>query len=52
MVRSYTRGRTATPDYVKRTKVETIVPDSAMKQIVQDILNNLSPHTMGKEAMV
>jgi nitrogen regulatory protein PII len=40
-------GRTITPDYVKRTKVETIVSDSAMNQIVDDILNNLNP---GKEA--
>jgi nitrogen regulatory protein P-II 1 len=30
-------------DYVKRTKVETIVSDSAMNQIVDDILNNLNP---------
>jgi nitrogen regulatory protein P-II 1 len=42
MVRSYMTGRTITPDYVKRTKVETIVPDSAMNQIVDDLLNNLS----------
>ena len=47
MVRSYMTGRTVTPDYVKRTKVETIVPDSSMNQIVDDILNNLNP---GKEA--
>ena len=31
------------PDYVKRTKVETIVPDYAMNQIVDDILNKLNP---------
>ena len=47
MVRSYMTGRTITPDYVKRTKVETIVPDSSMNQIVNDLLNNLNP---GKEA--
>jgi nitrogen regulatory protein P-II 1 len=47
MVRSYMTGRTITPDYVKRTKVETIVSDSAMNQIVEDILNSLNP---GKEA--
>jgi nitrogen regulatory protein P-II 1 len=47
MVRSYMTGRTVTPDFVKRTKVETIVPDSSMNQIVEDILNNLNP---GKEA--
>ena len=47
MVRSYMTGRMITPDYVKRTKVETIVPDSAMDPIVDDILNNINP---GKEA--
>src|ERR671924_845793 len=47
MVRSYMTGRTITPDYVKRIKVETIVSDSAMNQIVDDILNSLNP---GKEA--
>jgi nitrogen regulatory protein P-II 1 len=47
MVRSYMTGRTVTPDYVKRTKVETIVADSSMNQIVEDILNNINP---GKEA--
>ena len=47
MVRSYMTGRTITPDYVKRTKVETIVPDPSMNQIVEDVLNNLNP---GKEA--
>jgi nitrogen regulatory protein P-II 1 len=41
MVRSYMTGRTITPDYVKRTKVETIVSDSVMNQIVPDILHNL-----------
>jgi nitrogen regulatory protein P-II 1 len=35
-------GRTITPDYAKRTKVETIVSDSAMNPIVDDILNNLN----------
>ena len=47
MVRSYMTGRTVTPDYVKRTKVETIVADSSMNQIVEGILNNIIP---GKEA--
>src|SRR5919112_543143 len=41
MVRAYMTGRTITPDYVKRTKVETIVPDSAVNQIVDDISNSL-----------
>ena len=42
MVRSYMTGRTITPDFVKRTKIEIIVPDSAMNQVVDDLLNNLS----------
>jgi nitrogen regulatory protein P-II 1 len=45
MVRSYMTGRTITPEYVKRTKVETIVIDSAVKQIVDDISGTLSQHT-------
>src|ERR671921_2413166 len=49
MVRSYMTGRTVTPDYVKRTKVETIVSDSAMNQIVDDISNSLGLHA-GTEA--
>jgi nitrogen regulatory protein P-II 1 len=48
MVRSYMTGRTITPDYVKRTKVETIVSDSAMNQIVDDISNSLSEHAGGE----
>jgi nitrogen regulatory protein P-II 1 len=44
MVRSYMTGRTITPEYVKRTKVDTVVSDSAMNQIVDDILNSLSQH--------
>jgi nitrogen regulatory protein P-II 1 len=40
MVRSYMTGRKITPDYAKRTKVETIVSDSAMNQIVDDISNS------------
>jgi nitrogen regulatory protein P-II 1 len=50
MVRSYMTGRTITPDYVKRTKVETIVSDSKMNQIVDDISNSLSQHTGKDEA--
>ncbi|MFL6382507.1 MAG: P-II family nitrogen regulator [Nitrososphaeraceae archaeon] len=48
MVRSYMTGRTITPEYIKRTKIETVVTDSAMNQIVDDILNALRPH--GQEA--
>lgn len=49
MVRSYMTGRKITPDYARRTKVETIVSDSAMNQIVDDISNSLGQHA-GKEA--
>jgi nitrogen regulatory protein P-II 1 len=49
MVRSYMTGRTITPDYAKRTKVETIVSDSAMNQILDDISNSLGQHG-GSEA--
>jgi nitrogen regulatory protein P-II 1 len=46
MVRTHMTGRTITPEYVKRTKVEVVVPDSAVKMIV-DALNDISS---GKEA--
>jgi nitrogen regulatory protein PII len=46
MVRSYMTGRTIIPEYVKRTKVEAVVPDSAIKGIV-DGLNDIGS---GKEA--
>jgi nitrogen regulatory protein P-II 1 len=49
MVRAYMTGRTIIPDYVKRTKVETIVPDSAVNQIVDDISNSLGQHA-GKDS--
>jgi nitrogen regulatory protein P-II 1 len=48
MVRAYMTGRTITPDYVKRVKVETIVSDSAANQIVDDISNSLSQHAGGE----
>ena len=48
MVRAYMTGRTITPDYAKRTKVETIVSDSAMNQIVDDISNSLGQHAGSK----
>src|ERR687888_2788320 len=51
MVRSYMTGRTITPDYVKRTKVETVVSDSTMKPIVDDLLNNFNPRT-GANGMI
>ena len=46
-VRAYMTGRMITPDYVKRTKVEAVVPDSKVKEIIDEILNSVSP---GKEA--
>ena len=52
MVRSYMTGRTITPEYVKRTKVETVVSDSAMNQIVDDILNALRPHAQEAHGMI
>jgi nitrogen regulatory protein P-II 1 len=52
MVRSYMTGRTITPDFVKRTKVETIVSDSSMNQIVDDILNNLNPRKEEAHGMI
>ncbi len=50
MVRSYMTGRIITPDYVKRTKVETIVSDSKMNQIVDDISDSLSQNSGKDEA--
>jgi nitrogen regulatory protein P-II 1 len=41
MVRSYMTGRKVTPEYVKRTKVETFVTDSSAKEIVEDLITNL-----------
>ena len=46
MVRAYMTGRMITPEYVKRTKVEAVVPDSAVKMIVDGLNDNRS----GKEA--
>ena len=46
IVHSYMTGKTVTPEYVKRTKVEAVVPDSAVKVII-DGLNEISP---GKES--
>ena len=49
IVDSYMTGKTVMPEYAKRIRVDTIVPDSAMDQIVDDILNNISQHA-GEEA--
>ncbi|HEY6587729.1 MAG TPA: P-II family nitrogen regulator [Nitrososphaeraceae archaeon] len=40
-VRMYMTGKMVTPEFVKGTKVEVIVPDSSADQIVEDVLNNL-----------
>ncbi len=48
-VRAYMTGRTITPDYAKRTKVETIVSDLLVNQILEDISNSLGQHA-GNEA--
>jgi len=40
-VREYMSGRMIIPEFVKRSKVETIVTDSSVKTIVDDIMNNL-----------
>jgi nitrogen regulatory protein P-II 1 len=42
-VRAYMTGRTIVPEFVRRTKVEVVVPDTLAKQIINDILNSLSP---------
>jgi nitrogen regulatory protein P-II 1 len=49
MVRAYMTGKMITPDYAKRTKVETIVSDSLVNQILDDISNSLGQHA-GNEA--
>ena len=50
IVHSYMTGKKITPDYVKRTKVETVVPDYAVNQIVDDISEGLSSYTGKDEA--
>lgn len=43
MVRSYMTGKNIIPEFAKRIKVEAIVSDSSAKQIIDDILNTISP---------
>jgi nitrogen regulatory protein P-II 1 len=50
IVHFYMTGKKITPDYVKRTKVETVVADSMVNQIVDDISDSLSRHTGKDEA--
>ena len=49
-VHFYMTGKKITPDYVRRTKVETIVPDSTVNQIVGDVSDSLSQHAAKDEA--
>src|SRR3712207_9265480 len=51
-VRAYMTGRTITPSYAKRTKVETIVSDSLVNQILEDISNSLGQHARSEERRV
>src|SRR5215831_8431696 len=44
MAESYWTGRTIIPDYVKKTKIETIASDYETKQIVDDISDSISQH--------
>ena len=44
-VRMYMTGRMVTPEFVKKTKIEVIVPDSSADLIIDDILDNLYPNT-------
>src|SRR2546428_12612288 len=38
----YQTGRTYVPEFVTRTKLEVLVPDSSAKQIIDDLLGSLS----------
>lgn len=49
MVRSYMTGRMITPEYAKRIRVETIVSDSLVNQILEDISYSIGQHA-GNEA--
>jgi nitrogen regulatory protein PII len=41
MVRSYQTGRMLTPEHEKRTKVETLVPDSEADSIIQELIKSI-----------
>jgi len=41
MVHSYQTGRIVIPESEKRTKVETLVPDSVVDSIVQELVKNV-----------
>lgn len=40
IVRSYATGRTTIPEFVTRTRVMAIVPDSSAKRIADELLNS------------
>jgi nitrogen regulatory protein P-II 1 len=44
IVQSYRTGRSITPEYAKRIKIELVVSDLKANNIVDDILNNLNKH--------
>ena len=44
-VRAYMTGRKVTPEFVKINKIEVIVPDSLVDQIVNDVSDNFSSNT-------
>jgi nitrogen regulatory protein P-II 1 len=46
MVRMFMTGKSVIPEHIKITKIESVVSDSVVQEIVDDILNNIQP---GKE---
>ena len=46
MVRMYMTGKSIIPEHIKITKLESVVSDSVVQEIVDDILNSIQP---GKE---
>ena len=41
MVRSYMTGRKVTPEFAKRTKIESVITDLAAKEIIEEITNSI-----------
>jgi nitrogen regulatory protein P-II 1 len=39
--RAYQTGRKVTPEFEKRTKIETFVPDSSAKEIVDELISSI-----------
>jgi len=46
MVRMFMTGKSIIPEHIRITKIESVVSDSVVQEIVDDILNNIQP---GKE---